>query len=533
METQSRTTRSKARVLESENENGSVHLKCAPKVKTNLTVLGNLTNNSIKKPAVMAPKKKPDSSTLTSKQSKTGKFSKENVNPSLPRNSINNSTEKRITRKSTKENLTPKNVKKLSNLKTSTQKPTVLGNQKKLNNPAISSISESVKQNKTRKALKENVSTKVMDNSTVLKNSTYEPASKSTVRTRKRKLSSPVLSSIGDHTKQNKTKVLKKNETLQVHQNLDIPEKLSSHSTKISSPTILRTKVDSPKLNSSSTKQSKTKKSVTPGKSSLRKLQMEPTLSLTGEDVYDFVFDAEKEPKPAKKKRIRKKKRESLYKPHTKVVQAKKNKTAAITHSETPDCVNKEAPILCSTKNTITNHLIAENQVMQFGTELDGSNTENEQLPTSILDLSSDGFHGDVPQTFMKDSRNQETETGQDMSVENCFGFYTSSQEVSVKHVASTPMKVLTSTPAYRNVSISPVHKVLQLKNLPNKPTRIDSEIARNLVSISTAPKNTMKQSLLENFIKQVETEPSKIEAPPTPPSAFSKVALLYFLTFQ
>ena len=72
METQSRTTRSKARVLESENENGSVHLKCAPKVKTNLTVLGNLTNNSIKKPAVMAPKKKPDSSTLTSKQSKTG-----------------------------------------------------------------------------------------------------------------------------------------------------------------------------------------------------------------------------------------------------------------------------------------------------------------------------------------------------------------------------------------------------------------------------------------------------------------------------
>merc|ERR1711928_129464 len=191
METQSRTTRSKARVLESENE--SVHLKCAPKVKTNLTVLGNLTNNSIKKPAVMAPKKKPDSSTLTSKQSKTGKFSKENVNPSLPRNSINNSTEKRITRKSTKENLTPKNVKKLSNLKTSTQKPTVLGNQKKLNNPAISSISNLLNKIKTRKALKENVSTKVMDNSTVLKNSTYEPASKSTVRTRKRKLSSPVI----------------------------------------------------------------------------------------------------------------------------------------------------------------------------------------------------------------------------------------------------------------------------------------------------------------------------------------------------
>ena len=674
METQSRITRSKVRIPLGNNENSSIQLKCAPKVKVKSTVLGNLTNNSFRKSLVMAPTKKPNSVSLNpSKQSKAGKSSKENVNPPSVSSSTVGSTEKRTTRKSLKENAIPKdqNVSELNHFKNnSNNKSSVLTRQKKLNIPAKNSISNTIKQTKTRKVSKENATPAVANNSVVADNSLNDSANKSSTQTQKTKLKTPVLSSIsclkqirtrkasrgnvtpeiqnnsvvtdnsvndsankssiqtqkrklntpylnsvssskpirtrkssrGDAIpkiqnnsivadnsitnsvnkspaqarkrklsttsasnnnafKQSRTgKVIKENVFSKFQDNLNVLEK-STNDSATNSP---RTRLNISELSSSSTKKTRGKKNTATAMSSLRKLQAETSQNMDGEDVYDFVFDADKEPKPAKKKRIRKKKRESVYKPKIKIPPVYKDysKTAALAQFETqpskrqvlkPSSANDvntgnlitENPVLqsiqsedsniehpteqlkpCSTKKTVNKELIAKTPVLQLTTtEIDDCNFGYEPLHSPIMDTSSGGLQENIPPTLTKE--NQETEIGEEMSMDNCFGFYTSSQEEEfpAQHVASTPMKVLASTAACRNVSISPVRKVLGLKNLPSRPARIDSQVVRDLVCIPAALKNSMKQSLLEHFIQPVETESPQIEnPPPTPPSAFSKV---------
>ena len=587
METQSRTTRSKARVQHSNDENGSIQLKCAPKVKTKSTVLGNLTNNSINKSSVMAPKKKSNSTTFNPKQSaqsKAGKSLKENI---IPSSNSTNFSKPRRTRNSFKENVTPKdknNVSKISELKEdSTIKSPAVVCQKELNNLAPKSINNPTKQTRTRKAAKENVTPTVQNNSSALDNLKNDSANKTTINTRKRKQNSPTMETISNSSKQTKTRKLsKENDTPGVPKNLNVLGKSTNDANSKSLTTASKQKQSVPKLNSSSTRKSKANENMS-DKSSLRKLQVETNKSLIGEDVYDFVYDADKEPKPAKKKKVRKKKEVSLYKPHIKLPPAHKDsskitsltqlkpqqsksrevpntcsitaaatavttqlntqnsksqkvlntcsaknagtkvssKTAAAVQLTTQEsCTNKSQELLnsCSTKNGDIDNL-------QLTTEIEDCSIEHQPLQSCISEIFPAEFQEYTSQTLSKYSQNQEAETGEDMSMDNCFGFNTSSQgELPIEHVASTPMKVLTSTAACRNVFISPVRKVLQLKNLPNKPARIDSEVVKNLVCIPTAPKTSMKQSLLEQFIQQVEAEPSNTEPPPSPPSVFSKV---------
>ena len=296
--------------------------------------------------------------------------------------------------------------------------------------------------------------------------------------------------------------------------------------------------------------------------------------SLVPEDVYDFVFDASKEPpKPAKKKRVPKKKNiATAYRPHIKVHVAPRSPLhpKAVAEQKTDPAITAtkndlqrdhrevsksfsvdDTKIITTTKDlqrdrqeVIESHSADNTNVNSCTTSyhlqpdhpeeskvIEDCNSESQQHDsTRFLQSDVNDHHSDTLDHSIEQYEDKADEVAQDLGVENCFGF--DSSEVSIfsnRFVGSTPIKMAKPSTS-QCFPVSPVKRIRESESddLPDMPNRIDSQVARDLLSISALPKDKkLKQTSLNHFSHHVESESlAESSAPPTPQPAFAKVSI-------